>query len=284
MKDSFKNSDFQKQFEENGYVTIPLLSEPEIESLLQFFQSQVSEISEVFHTSHFSSNTAYKQAVHDKIVDVVFKKAANFLTPHIPVFGNFMVKQPNSKVYMQLHADWAYVEETQYRGISIWLPLVDTTKINGCLGVLPGSHKVLNAVRGPGIKQSSYKSDALWVKKFGNLLPMKAGEAIFYDHALMHYSPSNKSGKVRPAINLSIVPQSAEIIHYSLPGGEGDTIEKYTVNDPSFFINYTHFQRPESAIPVSFIPLQTVVHIDNRMKDFKSSIPENWLKSLLRYF
>lgn len=267
MTSVFKKEFYQNEIHEKGFVQIPLLSEFDVKELLLFFEQQNANIKEPFHTSHFSTNKNYKQATHDIICKTVFPALEPLLNNFIPIFGNFMVKQAEPTIFMPLHADWTYVDENKYRSIAIWIPLVDTDEENGCLGVIEGSHRIMNKIRGPRIQQSSYTHDKEWVKKTGRLLPVKAGCAVIYDHALLHYSPPNRSGKIRPALNLSLVPKEAEVIHYCIPEG-GNEIELYKVENPQFYIHYSNFQRPETGKLIEKLPTSIVAFIDEKITFF----------------
>jgi hypothetical protein len=275
MSPVFHDSLLQKDFEQKGYVLIPsLLHGQDIDKLLALFTKFPAEYSGPFHTSHFSTNTEYKKQVHDLITDTVFPLAAPYFNNFLPLFGNFMIKNPDPGAAMDLHADWTYVDEFKYRSLAIWVPLVDVDAENGCFGVIEGSHKITNTIRGPLIRQSTRDHESEWEKRYGKLLPMKAGDAIFYDHALLHYSPANKTDKTRPALNLSLAPASAAPwLHYCQPEGINE-IDVYKVPHPDFFIHYTHFHRPETGEIIGKIPLSNIEYIDDRMNSF-------WRRNLL---
>jgi hypothetical protein len=254
----------ENTFAQQGYAVVPLLSAVEVETLTELFAKHREKFNEPFHTSHFSKDRDYKWDVNNTIVDVLQPKLKDILFDYLPIFGNFMVKLPDPEVLMPLHADWAYVNEATSRSVSVWVPLVDTDEHNGCLGVVPQSHTLVNAVRGPLIRQSSRDHELEWSNELGVLLPMKAGQAVIYDHGLLHYSPANASGVARPAINLSLVPNGEEIIHYCMPEG-ANQIEIYRVNDASFYINYEHFQRPETNTLIDTLPADVVKWMDDKM-------------------
>lgn len=279
MNPVFYNTSLQKHFHKKGYVLLPsLLNASEISSLHTIFSKFQNQYIGSFHTTHFSNDILYKQQVHDAISTLVFPKAAPYLNHFTPLFGNFMVKNPDPSTSMDLHADWTYVDETKSCSAAIWIPLVDVAAENGCLGVIEGSHKVTNIIRGPLIRQSSRQNDKVWAKRYGKLISMKAGDAIIYDHRLLHYSPPNKTLEPRPALNLSVVPEAVSWLHYCMPEGTNE-IEIYSVSDSSFFIHYNNYQSPQNGMPIKRIPKETVKYIDSKMEKFwKNQILSKILK------
>ena len=247
----FKSHSLQREYEKRGYIVVPsLLLRQDLIALESLFANNLNQYTQPFHSSHFSKDTAYKKQVHDAIIQVVYPKLVSVLNNFRPVFGNFMVKNAASANFLQMHADWTYVNEPEYRSVSVWIPLVDTNATNGCLGVIAGSHKFMNNIRGPLIQQNSFTHDRQWVEKYGELLPLKAGDAIIYDHA--------------PAINLSLAPSQAQLIHYCMPQGV-DTIQKYLVPDNDFYIQYDNFQTPQTGTIIETLPAHTVKFIDKKM-------------------
>lgn len=280
MRNIFKDNVLQKELEDKGYIQLPLLDSADIAQLYEVFTRHNAEYNQPFHTSHFSTEVNYKRQVNEAVIKIVFAKLTAVLENCRPIFGNLMIKQGNSDYFMPLHADWTYVDEDKFRSIAVWIPLVDTNEENGCLGVIEGSHKVMSKIRGPRIAVTSCNYNEEWIRKFGKLLPVKAGCAIIYDHALMHYSPPNKSKEARPALNLSIVPAEADIIHYCIPEGAGE-IEVYKVDNSEFYLNYNNYQRPETNSLIRKQPVDTVTWIDEKMKQFN---PNKKTGFLSRFF
>jgi ectoine hydroxylase-related dioxygenase (phytanoyl-CoA dioxygenase family) len=278
MEPVFNSPLLQKKFERNGYVFVEqLLDTNALRELRALFEKYKTRFVGAFHTSHFSDDVNYKQEVNDTIAKVVFDKAAALLHNYTPLFGNFMIKNPNPAAGMDLHADWTYVDETKHTSVAIWVPLIDVNDHNGCFGLIEGSHKVTNLIRGPLIQQSARNRDHIWEKKYGKLMPMKAGDAIIYNHRLLHYSHPNKSNAVRPAINLSLAPVGAKIIHYCMPEGTNEIL-LYHVPSSNFYIQYTHFQTPQTGKPVKALAKHTVKYIDPAMEKFWwLRFKNNWL-------
>lgn len=267
MRNIFKDSALQKDFERKGYVEVPALDSTDITGLHELFVQHRDEYAQPFHTSHFSTEINYKRRVHEGIVNIVFPRLAPVLENVKPIFGNLMIKHGMNDYFMPLHADWTYVDENKFRSLAAWIPLIDTDEENGCLGVIEGSHKVSDRIRGPRIQQTSYTKDKEWVKKYGKLIPVKAGHAILFDHALMHYSPPNKTSGSRPALNLSMVPAEAALFHYCMPEGASD-IEVYRADGSEFYLRYNNYQRPETNSLIRTLSADTVKWVDAKMENF----------------
>jgi hypothetical protein len=82
---------------------------------------------------------------------------------------------------------------------------------------------------------------------------MKKGQALIYNHRTLHYSPPNNSGRVRPAINISLIPEGEQIVHYTIPEGQNEIL-KFVVDNTLFFLDYDNFQMPRHGKIVEIIP------------------------------
>jgi hypothetical protein len=239
----FQNQNLENKISKNGYVVLDVFSEKEIQIFTTLFNEFSEEITEDFHSSHFSDKRSYKRKVNIEINQILKQKTSEILEKYEPIFSNFMVKKASSTNSMPLHADWTYVDESSFRSISCWIPLVDTTKENGTLGVIPYSHLFKTNFRGPRIPSPFHDNNEFIIQKYGKLIPMKKGQCIFYDHRLLHFSPPNNSDTIRPAINVVFTPLEASIYHF-LQTESAKTL-KYTVSDLAFFTEYEHFKIPE---------------------------------------
>ncbi len=68
----------------------------------------------------------------------------------------------------------------------MWCPLEDVNDENGNLMVLKGSHQFNRTIRGVGTPDV-YRDHWKLIKQNMRSIPMKAGEAIFFFHGLIHY-------------------------------------------------------------------------------------------------
>ena len=133
-----------------------------------------------------------------KIVDIV----ADILdTPDLKIYGDQLFMKPprhgSRKGYHQDSHSWIYIKP--YDLVSCWVAMDDATTENGCLWVLPGSHKW-------GLVGSERAAEIETLTKEGRLgeqdleeipVELKAGDCSFHHSLLLHSSYSNKSDRRR---------------------------------------------------------------------------------------
>jgi hypothetical protein len=109
------------------------------------------------------------------------------------------LKLPGGSPY-PWHQDWvccwrAHTDEL----ITCFIYLEDATPENGCLWVIPGSHAGKPML--PFKQGGHFEIDPAYVDKEKAVpVPLRAGEMIFFDPYLLHYSDLNYSNSSRKAI------------------------------------------------------------------------------------
>jgi len=273
----FTDNKLEDQFNKEGFVIIKLLKEESISSLKSFYTDNQPDNSVNFHSTHFLKDAAYKRKVNDIIIQSTKNKLNDLLINYKAIFGNFMVKEPGPQSIMPLHADWTYVDEDKHLSIAVWCPLVDTTQKNGRLGVVPKSHLLKKNFRGPKIPSPFHDHNQYIIDNYGELLNVKAGEAVIYNHKLLHFSPANLSKEKRVAFNLVLVPEKANIVHYAALDSYA-RIYKYANLSSDFFINYTHFEEPDKTFLVETMELNLPSFSKNYIEDVLAIKLNFWKK------
>jgi phytanoyl-CoA hydroxylase len=122
------------------------------------------------------------------------------------------------------HQDMGVVnpEADETTMISVWLAVLDATVDNGCLQVVPGSHRGDLAVHcnyGEGKKRYFQVNipDQL-VPPNHRPIPMKAGDVLFFHKKLMHSSLPNKTDGIRWSFDLRYNPIGQPTGREWLPG------------------------------------------------------------------
>jgi phytanoyl-CoA hydroxylase len=153
-----------------------------------------------------------EKELYDLIVHpITTKNLEHILGPAFCWMGGYHLrpKLPESSLMsFPWHQDSQYYgAPTQYiHLVTVWIPLVDVNEENGCLWVIPASHKwgLLHGERGEDLNMRT-KED---VEKKGEPipLPMKVGDVLFLSNLTFHSSRPNRSNKVRWSIDMRYCP------------------------------------------------------------------------------
>lgn len=150
-----------------------------------------------------------------KIVDAV----ESLLGPEIfsnPVY-NVRPKVPGVAAgAVPWHQDKSYWPDANANPvITVWIPLVDSTHENGCLHLIPRTHKKRAIAHGhegySGTKYLELPTDYIEKRKAEIIaLPMSAGSAVLFNDRLIHSSTPNRSNGVRWSVDLRYQPTSQD--------------------------------------------------------------------------
>ncbi len=145
-----------------------------------------------------------EMAFHKGIIEPV---SAIFGEPVELFEDKLNLKLPNGSPY-PWHQDWnccwrAHTDQL----ITCFIYLDDANEENGCLKVVPGSH--LGKPMLPFKQGSTFEIDPAYVDQTKIVpCPLKAGEMIFFDPYLLHYSAINRTRSPRRCIIYTYNPAS----------------------------------------------------------------------------
>ena len=230
-----------KKMKEDGFAVVSRFFSPEQIVQLQDFFFETLSLSRVelpFFTTHWSSNAEYRKLINEAVIE----KTKSTLDAHFDfykcIFGYYLFKKPSEQGGVFMHKDWTLIDEEHFVGYTLWIPLVDTSIENGCFEVVPRSHQKNTQPRGSNISQDYPDTSPDDFRA----VPVKAGDAIIFDHRLLHSSPPNLSETDRLAVGLSIVPKDAAVIHYFHKLETGETTRNEVGDDflIKSFYDYAH--------------------------------------------
>ena len=240
----FWDKDIQQQITQNGYGTTQLLNVDEIEELKAFYTSMGHMDSKGTHVTMFNPSFEYRSAVDAQIKKVCACKIISLLKGHRALYANYMVKESGPGGDFPVHQDWTYVDESKYTSLAFWIPLSDVNEHNGALHVVSGSHNFTTKLRGPYVHEPFQELSQMIRSIYAKPIVLRAGEALVWDHRLIHFSNPNITAQPRIAVTLILVPEAASVIHcYAVPDSLGTRVEKYKV-DTDFYMRYTIGQPP----------------------------------------
>ena len=175
---------------------------------------------------------------------------------------------PSQNSELGIHQDWTIVDENNFVALNCWIPLTDVDELNGALCVIPGSHyPAYHTVRTPTSPFFfSGNEDAL----IPHAIPMrvKAGEAVILNQSVIHYSPPNRSDKIRKAITAGVKSIGAPMLfHYKMP--HEDKLEVFDMPE-DFLIRFDNFykdifERPKMGTSIGSINYSSPVLARNEV-------------------
>lgn len=217
-------------FHEHGYLSgIRILDEEQVDTLRQ----ELAELTDSSHPAHkffyeyhsnesADPNTVLFHALgawriapgfHDLLWSPAFTMPASQLLDGPVRFWHdqLFCKPAHHGGVVAWHQDYSYWTRTQpLAHLTCWIGLDDSTRQNGCLQYIPGSHRwpdlpitglagdmdAINAVLSDGQKQQFRNPVAVELKK---------GEASFHHPRLVHGSFANRSSRSRRATVINVM-------------------------------------------------------------------------------
>ena len=192
-------------YHRNGFFfPIQVLSPDEVGRFRNSFESLIessrSYSPKRFDRLHLFFDWAYQIVTHEKLLDVV----ESILGPDILVYGSLVLaKQARDQRYASWHQDSFYSGLHLTPSTTAWIALTPSHERNGCMRVIPGSHKfgsldhenladdphMMNR-RGERIKIDVDESEAVDVV-------LKPGQISLHESTLVHSSSPNQSEEPR---------------------------------------------------------------------------------------
>ncbi len=184
------------RYERDGVVfPIPVLSHEEVAEFRGALEGVVEDGQRRADNLHLQFPWAYTLASHEAVLDAV----ESILGPEILIDGNLVFyKPPHDASYASWHQDSVYSGWHLTPSVSAWIALTVSERANGCMRVVPGSHKqgllehdnvqdpnLLNR-RGERLRMDVDESQAIDVV-------LKPGEMSLHHSNIIHGSNANTS-------------------------------------------------------------------------------------------
>ncbi len=245
MKRRIFNKDDQDDFfSKNGYYHISgFLNERDVEEMRKlYFDIEYTNQVNGFHRTLDMQNPDIKRKIYREIDRLVSERSKPLLYNYKYFLTSFMTKEPGADAF-DIHQNWSFVEEDKFASLVLWIPLQDTDQRNGTMEVIPGSNNYPKWKRGNNIKWKYEDIKSELIESYLEAIDMKAGDAIIFDDATIHYTSPNNSKEPRIAIAQVMIPEESQPIFYNYNEVE-HVVEKYRI-DKDFYHNYVERYIPE---------------------------------------
>jgi non-haem Fe2+, alpha-ketoglutarate-dependent halogenase len=214
---SVEDKILQSSFAERGYYfPLRVLSNEEV----AYFQQQYADFHErnrsqlqklpaneqypIWSETHTSLKWVYQMAAHPKVLDAV----STILGSNLMVWGTrWFTKMPGDKTYISWHQDATYWGLHPPDVTTAWIALSDSVSENGCMRVIPETHKAgllpQNETYAPDNALSRGQEIAVAVEESQAVdIVLRPGEMSLHHIGIVHGSNANISGA--PRIGLAI--------------------------------------------------------------------------------
>ena len=241
-------------FLHDGFVHLTLFDTQACARLTEVWRNFAARHSGGFASTLLINDAALRADVHRALLPDVEAAMAAALPSYRVVFCGFVNKAPGSATLMPLHQDITMTDENRRPAISLWAPLVDVDTANGCLMIVPGSHRLNAAPRAPGTPFAAAPLESELHRRYVQPLELAAGDAALMDQRLFHASGRNEAACARPVVAAVLVPCDQSLLYYHrTPAEPIAELEGFEVPD-DFFLEHQLGQRPASGRSLGSIP------------------------------
>ena len=126
-----------------------------------------------------------------------------WLGPNLMVYySQLMMKAPRQGFTAPWHQDFAFFPHSRAEILACTVAIDDATLENGCVRVIPGSHKLglINHYDKAGVFTGIVQDQSSFDERTEVALPAKAGSVIFWHSLTLHASHPNRTAKPRRAL------------------------------------------------------------------------------------
>lgn len=213
-------------FHEYGYVLYrqQLFSEDTLSRLQGIFEEHLankgSKLSDELDTPHFRDPRLLEFLLSDEPLDLV----EPLIGRDIMLWSShFICKDPYTGRATPWHEDSAYWKgrvSAYDKIVTIWLALDRSTKENGCMRVIPGSHtNGFSQYEAVDLQNNTFKTEVKGVDESRAIyFELEPGECSVHDSRIMHGAAANTSPYRRCGYTMRYMSASTRIIPERNPG------------------------------------------------------------------
>lgn len=224
----FRDTAQQAFFDENGYVLCRMMEAGQAEALAgrirDFYGERLYREEAGLVQSNFYSSFDSDVGVQTRFDDMV-QRALQQGVDQIFLDWKFINATCAVKVagggQTPLHQDYPAVDTPFGGSFLTWCSLGNTTRENGCLQVVPGSHQLYRHIRAIGSDYSFGAHGPALAEKYAIDVPLGPGEAVIIDLSTWHSAWPNRTEEPRMAVVSNVCGTSARPAkHVATPDGE----------------------------------------------------------------
>ena len=223
-------NDISRNYQDHGYVTaLDLFSQTEIEGYRQCFDEfearEGKENCQIgLQARHLDEEFIWRMASDSRIIDLM----ASIMGEDILLLStHFFCKypDPDGAKFVAWHRDVTYWGLEPPEAHTAWIAIDDSDVENGCMQIIPGSHKDGIVTHGSSDREGNLLSinqeipDEYVDKSSAQNIELKAGQISIHDGKVYHASHANRSDRRRCGLTLRFIPPKARQKEANSVGG-----------------------------------------------------------------
>lgn len=226
MKLSTLSKEQVDYYQENGYLlhNKQLFSPEKMRTLTEIFEEQLaqkgSKLSDELDTPHFRDERLLDYLLSDEVLDLV----EPIIGPNIGLWSShFICKDPVVGRPTPWHEDSTYWKgrlSSFDKIITVWLAIDRSWKENGCMRVIPGTHR-----NGFSEYEDIDAAKNLFATQIKNVdeseavyFELEQGECSLHDSRIIHGAEANKSPYRRCGYTMRYFSTEAKVVPEKNPG------------------------------------------------------------------
>ena len=215
---TFRDPQRQARFARDGFVVVDLLDATGIAALRRVWAEDGGSARPGFHYGLAADGPERRRAVDRAVRPIVGPAVAELFDDHVIFLASFVTKAPGDDGEVGEHADWTFVDEQHAVTAGLWAPLQDCAVDDGALVVVPGSHRFRPTLRGTPDLGLDFDLVRPLPDRLRRPVPLRAGQAVVFDHRLLHGSPVNRGTDVRVAVGVGVKTREVQLLHHTRTG------------------------------------------------------------------
>lgn len=209
----------RKQYETEGYVLFPDVLDAdlirEVSEHVAWLQARHPDLrpEQLGHTLMTEDPFWVRLVSDDRLLDIV----EQFIGPDIALFAShYICKPPHDGQPVLWHQDGSYWPLEPMEVITLWLAVDDSLPENGCMRVIPGTHRMELQQMHPNTSVANVlksEIDPRFVDESKAVdLVLRAGGVSVHHPNIVHGSNANRSARRRCGLTIRYIPTTTRIL------------------------------------------------------------------------
>ena len=194
----------------------PILNKKQLKKLKFEIKKIINKLPPNVRPENLPSPNEYNNFILDLLLTKPFLDVAEqILGPDISLFAVYAIcKPPFDGRHVKWHQDAAYWPIKPMETFTLWLAVDDSNSKNGCMQVLPSSHKSKKIIT----HSTNYNDKSVLPQSISRLdindavdVEVPAGNYSVHDPFLLHGSKTNKTSKWRCGVTVKYIPSHVKL-------------------------------------------------------------------------